>query len=101
MGTGPRKTSSEHTHITDKVIHAHNFIEYTSIKTQNSPDIDFACIFYRSNIVKLVNMVFEVNKYHSLSNTLTSWVGANTLFLVCIQPSTHSSPNLAARTTPV
>ena len=38
MGTGPLKTPSENTHITDNVIHGHKFIEIPSIKTQNTHD---------------------------------------------------------------
>ena len=56
---------------------------------------EFACIFYRTNLLKIVDMVFEVDKYHSWSNTLTHQVGPNTLISGRIQPSTHSSPILA------
>ena len=52
--------------------------------------IEFACIFYRANLLKIVDIVFEVDKYHSWSNTLTHRVRANTLFSGWIQPSTHS-----------
>ena len=55
VATGPRETPSENTHITDKVIHGHKFTEYSSTKTQNTTDSEFACIFYRSNILKLAN----------------------------------------------
>ena len=48
--------------------------------------------FYRSNILRIVNMVFEVKKYHNWSNILTRQVRTNTLFLRQIQPSTHFSP---------
>ena len=37
-------------------------------------------------------MVFEVDKYHNWSSTLTRRFRANTLFSRRIQPSTHSSP---------
>ena len=45
----------------------------------------FAWIFSRSNVLRIVNMVFEVDKYHNWSNTLTWRVRANTLFLRQIQ----------------
>ena len=55
----------------------------------------FTWIFYWSNILRIVNMVFEVDKYHNWSNTLTRQVRVNTLFFRQIQPSTHSSSFLA------
>ena len=51
----------------------------------------FAWIFYWGKILRIVNMVFEVDKYHNWSNNLTRWVRANTLFLRQIQPSSHTS----------
>ena len=41
--TGPRKTPSENTHITDKAIHGHKFIEYSPTKTKNTTDSKFVC----------------------------------------------------------
>ena len=42
----------------------------------------FVWIFYRSNILRIVNMVFEVDKYmyRNWSNTLPRLVKGNTLF---------------------
>ena len=69
--SGPSKTPSENTHISDKTIYLHKCSWLTS--------------FYCGNILRIVNMVFE-------SNILTNRVRANTLFSRRIQPSTHSSP---------
>ena len=71
-----------------KTIHRLKCIEYFSTEQPNAR-------LYRSNILRIVNMVFEVDKYHIRSNTLTRRVRANTLLSRRIQPSTHSSPILA------
>ena len=61
--SGSSKTPSENTHISDETIHWHKCVAYS--KQVNK----FAWIFHRSNILRIVNMVFEVDKYHNWSNT--------------------------------
>ena len=78
---GPTKTPSENAHISDKTIHGHKCIGYSQLSNQMLLVNEFACIFYRTNLLKIVDTVFEVDKFHSWSDTLTHRVGANTLSL--------------------
>ena len=64
--SGPTKTPSENTHISDKTIHGHNNVQIIhQLSNQMLLVNEFACIFYRTNLLKIVDMVFEVDKYHS------------------------------------
>ena len=87
--SGPSKTPSENTHISDKTIYWHICIDRVFLKQITK--CSWLKSFYRSNTFRIVNMVFEVDKCHDWSNSLTRWVRANTLFSRRNQPSTHAS----------
>ena len=63
--SGPTKMPSKHTHISDKTIDGHKCIGYSQLSNQMLLVTEFACIIYRTNLLKIVDMAFEVDKYHS------------------------------------